>query len=85
VQTTTTWCWDEPFFLGGSGASARDGVAVMPDKRGNNFKGRWGSAHASGTNFVFGDGSVRLINYDVSASTMSALLTPNGGEVPPDF
>jgi prepilin-type N-terminal cleavage/methylation domain-containing protein len=85
VQAAPTWCWDEPFFLGGSGATARKGVAVLRDAVGNRFKDNWGSAHRAGAQFIMGDGSVRLLSFDLPAQAMSALLTPHGGEVVPDF
>jgi type II secretory pathway pseudopilin PulG len=85
VQAAPTWCWDEPFFLGGSGATARKGVAVLADAVGNKFKGNWGAAHSAGAQFIMGDGSVRLISFGIPAQSMSALLTPRGGEVTPDF
>jgi prepilin-type processing-associated H-X9-DG protein len=85
VQTPTTWYWDEPFFIGGSGSTARNGIEIMPDAVGNNFRKNWGAAHPGGAQFLFVDGSARLIGYETSWQTMSALLTPDGGEVVPDL
>jgi len=56
----------------------RDGVGIA-------YKDNWGSSHPAGAQFLFGDGSVRLIAFGISTDTMHALLTPNGGEVIPDF
>lgn len=85
VNTPTTWYWDEPFFLGGSAGTARLGIQVMQDARGNNYKGNWGTAHTGRAQFVFVDASVHLLSYSVSWGVTSALLTPNGGEVIPDY
>jgi prepilin-type N-terminal cleavage/methylation domain-containing protein len=84
---TGTWYWDEPFFLGGSDSTARKGVRVLRDVRGGALAARenWGSAHPSGVQFVYLDGSVRLIPYSIPSSVLLGLLTPNGGEVVPDF
>jgi hypothetical protein len=60
------------------------GSLVLRDAPGIAYKDNWGSAHACGAQFVFGDGSVRLLPFTIPASTMHALLTPSGGEVIPD-
>jgi prepilin-type N-terminal cleavage/methylation domain-containing protein/prepilin-type processing-associated H-X9-DG protein len=41
----------------------------------------FGSWHGGGTNFVFGDGSVKLISDNVDYLTFAYLGTPDGGEV----
>ena len=43
----------------------------------------WGfsSSHAGGTNFVFLDGSVKLIRDGLDANTWRAICTPEAGEV----
>ncbi len=76
-----SWYWDEPFFLGGSGGTARKGTALTQDKRGNDFKRNWGAAHPGGTQFLLCDGSVRLVNYETRWMVMTAVLTPSRGEV----
>jgi hypothetical protein len=40
---------------------------------------------AGGVQFLFGDGGVRLVTFDVDANPLAALMTPDGGEevVPP--
>jgi prepilin-type N-terminal cleavage/methylation domain-containing protein/prepilin-type processing-associated H-X9-DG protein len=38
------------------------------------------SLHSSGSNFLFGDGHVKLISYSVGQSVMDALVTRDGGE-----
>jgi prepilin-type N-terminal cleavage/methylation domain-containing protein/prepilin-type processing-associated H-X9-DG protein len=80
--TPTTWYWDEAYFLGGSGGTARDGVQLMPDATGNEFfRENWGSPHPGGVQFVFGDGSVRVLAFRTPFLIVSACLTPNGGEI----
>jgi prepilin-type N-terminal cleavage/methylation domain-containing protein/prepilin-type processing-associated H-X9-DG protein len=81
VEGLKSWYWDEPFFLGGSKGTSRDGVAIVHDGIGIPYKENWGSPHAGGAQFLFGDGSVRLLAYDIDIATLTALLTPDGGEV----
>jgi prepilin-type N-terminal cleavage/methylation domain-containing protein/prepilin-type processing-associated H-X9-DG protein len=83
VQTATSWFWDEPFFLGGAGSSARRGVAVIQDGAGIDYQTNWGSPHVGGAQFLFADGSVRPIAYGTSWQIMTALLTPNAGDIVP--
>jgi type II secretory pathway pseudopilin PulG len=81
VQTTTTWYWDEPFFLGGSAGTARAGFGVLHDGVGIAYKQNWGSPHPGGAQFLTADGSLRTVSYGFSWSTMAALLSPADGEV----
>ena len=86
VQTLHSWYWDEPFFLGGSRGTTRGGFALLRDIPGDNYlinpyKENWGSPHVSGVQFLFGDGSVKNLDRSIDPSTMTALLTPDGGEV----
>lgn len=85
VQTDTTWYWDEPFFLGGSAGTARRGIALMGDAVGNDYKGNWGAAHPGGAQFVFGDGSVHIVPYEISWKAFTALLTPAAGDTAPSL
>jgi prepilin-type processing-associated H-X9-DG protein len=57
----------------------------LRDARGVDFRFNWGSAHLGSAQFLFGDGSVRPVAYGTPARTVTALLTPSGGEVVPDF
>ena len=84
---TGSWYWDEPFFLGGSDSTSRKGNEVLRDKRGGFYQARenWGSPHPSGAQFLFADGSVKMIPFGTSSQTMLALMTPAGGEVTPEF
>ena len=83
--TSGTWFWDEPFFLGGSGGTQRGGTEVVRDAEGIVFQQNWGSPHASGAQFVFADGHVGNVPYGTAPSVVQALMTPNGGEVVPDY
>ena len=81
--TEPTWFWDEPFFIGGSQGTQRFGTHVEQDAPDNFFVDNWGSAHPSGAQALFADGSVRLLSYGLSRATLRALLTPSGGEIVP--
>ena len=80
IEGDWSWYWDEPFFLGGSGSTARSGPRLLPDGAGAVFKGNWGSPHPEGAQFVFLDGSVRLLPYELPWSRLVAYLTPKGKE-----
>jgi len=69
-----TWFFDEPFFLGGSASTTRGGNYIYRDGAGMAFKHNWGSKHNGGANFLFGDGSVRILPFDTDPSTMQAYL-----------
>jgi len=45
----------------------------------------FGSMHFGGTNFAFGDGSVRFIHQSINLGTYRALASRNGGEAVSDF
>jgi prepilin-type N-terminal cleavage/methylation domain-containing protein/prepilin-type processing-associated H-X9-DG protein len=77
-----TWYWDEPFFTGGSMGTQRTGFKLLQDSSdmGLIFRWNWGSAHSGGAQFVFADGSVRLVPFATKHSLVKALLTPNGRE-----
>lgn len=85
MEGAWSWYWDEPFFLGGSGSTARGGPRILPDGAGPAFKGNWGSPHPAGAQFVFVDGSVRLLTYELPWSRFVAYLTPKGKEVLDDL
>jgi prepilin-type processing-associated H-X9-DG protein len=86
AYNTGGWFWDEPIFGGGgAGGTVRGSNLVLHDGSGIRFYNTWGSAHPSGAQFLFGDGSVRLIAYDVEEELIKALLSAAGGEVVPDF
>lgn len=85
VQTDNSWYWDEPFFVGGSRGTTRDGVLLMRDGPGNRFKQNWGANHSAGVNFLFTDGSVRRIQYNTPFQIMAGVLSPSGGEPAPEF
>lgn len=81
VHTSTSWYWDEPIFSGGSKGTARAGLLITGDGRGNAFKDNWGSAHNQGAQFVLADGSVRFVSASIQWETMRAFLSPNDGEI----
>jgi prepilin-type N-terminal cleavage/methylation domain-containing protein len=84
VETPVSWYWDEPFFLGGSMGTSRNGVALLQDLAGtwqqNPYKNNWGSPHAAGVQFLFGDGAVRNFPRDISIPDFTAFLTPDAGD-----
>jgi prepilin-type N-terminal cleavage/methylation domain-containing protein/prepilin-type processing-associated H-X9-DG protein len=85
VEQPFTWYWDEPFFIGGSMGTARNGTALLldlgtPDWQQNPYKNNWGSPHAGGVQFLFGDGAVRNLSRDFPEAQFRAQLTPDGGE-----
>jgi prepilin-type N-terminal cleavage/methylation domain-containing protein/prepilin-type processing-associated H-X9-DG protein len=85
MESVHSWYWDEPFFLGGSKGTSRAGVGLLRDVVGldylaDPYKNNWGSPHVGGVQFLFGDGSARMLNRDIEPSIFSALLTPDGGE-----
>ena len=80
VQTPESWYWDEPFFLGGSHGTLRGGLDILPDEIGIPFKNNWGAPHASGAQFLSGDGAVHSLSFQTTPSVVAALLTPNGDE-----
>ncbi len=85
MEQNMSWYWDEPFFLGGSKGTSRNGLGLLldvatTDYELNPFKENWGSAHLEGINFLFGDGGVRLIPRDIPSDIFLALLTPDGGD-----
>jgi hypothetical protein len=87
--TNPGWYWDEPYFTGGSGGTARNGDLVLLDSTAEDpdltFRGNWGSAHPAGVNMLLTDGSVRTLPYSTPPGTVSGLLTPAGGEILNDF
>jgi prepilin-type processing-associated H-X9-DG protein len=85
AYTNGSWFFDEPFFIGNSWGSSRDGTIVVKDGPTYTFRFQWGAAHPSGAQFVFADGSVHMIPYDTPQEIVAALLTPSGGEAAPDF
>lgn len=77
-----SWYWDEPLFIGGSKATSRGGFGLLRDgpEIFTYFKENWGSPHAGGVQFAFGDGTARPVARDISPAVFAALLTPDGGE-----
>jgi prepilin-type processing-associated H-X9-DG protein len=80
-----SWFFDEPFFIGNSWGVKRDGWLIVRDEPDYTFRYQWGAAHPAGAQFLFADGSVHLLPYSTPPEIVTALLTPSGGEVVPDF
>ena len=83
VQNEWRWYWDEPFFVGGSGGTARTGAEILPDGA-RNFKRNWGSHHPTGAQFIFAYGSVRLLRFDTPHKLVRAYITPQRGDLASD-
>lgn len=81
IHAANTWFHDEPYFVGGSGSSARRGARIIKDGKGIDFRTNWGSPHLGGALFLFADSSVRQVNYETGWEIVTALLTPDDGDV----
>ncbi len=86
--------WADTFNLYSMGASypGITNVYLQPDYDlcasqidANYCKYGWGSLHAGGINWLFGDGSVRNITTDINLTVFMDLSTIAGGEAVPDF
>jgi prepilin-type N-terminal cleavage/methylation domain-containing protein/prepilin-type processing-associated H-X9-DG protein len=86
--------WADTFNLYSMGASypGLTNVYLQPDYDlcanaidPNYCKYGWGSLHAGGINWLFGDGSVRNITTDINLPVFMDLSTVAGGEAIPDF
>lgn len=85
AYTNGSWYADEPFFIGNSPGSWREGDLIVQDIPGYAYRNHWGAAHPSGANFLMADGSVRMIRYWTPKEVVAALLTPDEGEAVGDF
>jgi prepilin-type N-terminal cleavage/methylation domain-containing protein/prepilin-type processing-associated H-X9-DG protein len=83
---------DDPIFSGGAWGTARGGTKILRDTKLTSdpyyattqavLFNQWGSPFSSGANFLFGDGSVRLIPFGQSQRfrvMLRTMLTPQGG------
>ena len=87
--------WADTFNLYSKGASWPYSATLIPDYdlcvtllngNANPCKYGWGSLHAAGMSWLFGDGSVRSINQGINTAVFMALSTIGGDELlPPDF
>jgi prepilin-type N-terminal cleavage/methylation domain-containing protein/prepilin-type processing-associated H-X9-DG protein len=92
LYLSSGWFFDEPFFVGGSQGTMRNGYELTRDTVGlapfvgflNGVGSWWGSAHPSGSYFLFVDGSVRSVRYGIPSYLVEALMTPYYGETVPD-
>lgn len=81
VYNTGGWWYDEPIVCGGSGGLVRGGSTIKRDAVGFDQTGLpWGTAHPAGAQFLFMDGRVTTLHFDIRPEVLAALLTPNGGE-----
>ncbi|HQU44264.1 MAG: hypothetical protein B7Z73_08885 [Planctomycetia bacterium 21-64-5] len=85
IENDWSWYWDEPFFLGGSAGTTRQGVEILPDGCGLRLKSNWGAAHPTGAHFLFVDGSVRFLPFALPWTRMLAFVTPRGQEAMGDL
>jgi prepilin-type N-terminal cleavage/methylation domain-containing protein/prepilin-type processing-associated H-X9-DG protein len=76
---TGAWYWNEPAFVG---CNTRTGTSIYRDRPGVPFVNNWGSAHPGGAGFLFVDGSIRMLRFDLSSSVVAALLTPCADDEP---
>jgi prepilin-type N-terminal cleavage/methylation domain-containing protein/prepilin-type processing-associated H-X9-DG protein len=84
--------WADSFNLYSKGASWPFSISLLNDYdkcasqvNANYCKYGWGSMHAGGISFLFGDGSVRLIKTEIDMNIFMALSTIAGDEVMPEF
>ncbi len=72
--------------LGGEESMARIlGITDHPPNAAGGHLDDFSSEHPAGTNFVLGDGSVRLVTETIDLNVYRALATRSGGEVVGDF
>ena len=74
------WYFDESFFIGGSKGTSRNGIGLQPDGPKINYKDNWGSAHPGGVQFLFGDGAVQLLAFEMDPTVLTNMMTIEGGE-----
>ena len=61
------------------------GITDHPPNAAGGHLDDFSSEHPAGTNFVMGDGSVRLVTETINLNVYRALATRSGGEVLGDF
>ncbi|MGD9635400.1 MAG: H-X9-DG-CTERM domain-containing protein, partial [Pirellulales bacterium] len=54
--------------------TVRDGLQIVSDASGQEFRWNWGSAHSGSAAFAFFDGSVQWISADVDEESMQKRL-----------
>ena len=83
IQNPACWLFDEPYWLGGSHGTSRERADMWIDRRSENVRGGWGSAHPAGAGFVRFDGSVETIDYGIDRNLLMSLLHPRDAVVTP--
>jgi prepilin-type N-terminal cleavage/methylation domain-containing protein/prepilin-type processing-associated H-X9-DG protein len=71
--------WDADTFRSSTHPIGADGEQQAPTESDDDFGHRIGSAHSSGVNAVFGDGSVRQISYDIETEILNRLAHRSDG------
>jgi hypothetical protein len=83
ARSGQSWQWDENngYFDGYDWDTIRWGYQVpAPDRDDASYYDyRFGSSHPAGVQFVFGDGSVRMIYYNISLTTFQRLCNREDG------
>jgi hypothetical protein len=83
LASTSTWVGVVP-----GGAHAPGRVVAVASTPPNSFQGRafnFSSSHPAGTNFMLGDGSVRMIGESIDEGVYHALCTRANGDVVGEF
>jgi len=60
--------WEEVIYSGGYGGTGRDSSELVRDNNTLGQGNRWGSAHSSGAQFAYADGSVRQVKFSLNGS-----------------
>jgi hypothetical protein len=73
----------------GVGRYGGPGVPIVPDEVGNtpttvdDYNECFGSAHSNGAYFVYGDGSIRMLSYEIDLRVLAYTLHRSDGNTPP--
>lgn len=76
VQTSSSWYWDEPLYIGGSHGTVRSGLQILQDGVGIPFRENWGSQHPGQSHFAFADGHVATLSDSTDQKLLKTLLSP---------
>ena len=84
ADTAASWA-DRNNLVAPTGAKADGSARVGPCPMNCTNDNELYSFHTGGVNVLFGDGSVRFLSSNLTLSTLAALITRAGGEVPPNL